>query len=1048
MKNKFYLGIIIFCLSPYMHAMDHNLQLPSIDESQREDTNGAAEKQDIKSLSFVFSNDDYSLKLDERILEFARDYKFFATILRKKFSNVPAKQGILPEDKEKVLITTFRWSVSSAAAKAFESLLNHFKINELWSHNKPQAELLVLDLMRWIEDNEKHVTEVAAGDTGDYISALAKDFESSRLSGGVLLAARYPETRIPHTVLGFIGIGGNFGQSIESLKYDEDKNKKELYSANALIFVKKLFHLFYNVRKRFNVDFEFLNADNCPEESEIKIIDAIKACMLRENLQHADYFFEVFELAQQWNLKTVKHAITRILAETFTDDCEKKDLDDLIASIPFHLYPGLLKNKENVPFIIKLLNHRVQTKTASGLEQTILTDCLDVIIDCIESIDLKIITLHPVLEELLHERFNNKIPLSSKKKLCDLSAHFGPGMRIVSAYEYHLNRFIALRREDGQRFLFPKDGKKVGFDSLLGSLFAPHKHSIALGSETAFIVPTEHGIIYRGEFIKPLIMHVQCIPTAVTYYKEESKTFICAGCKDGGIRIFNTHTETLFNLRGPSETRCIKMTTSPSTIIALFNDASFQVWEKDGYKLLAIEKIPSSAEIKIMKSLSTGHVAFGCSDGTVCVFDSALWTDKPFVIDLKEEIAALEVICTNYLLIGTQSGRVMVVNMKTGKVVPVTQGPCNPVLFISHDADCETEILYANGLLEKCFISEIRPLKDLDFLRLGDYFYAQKTQQAYERAFRCFTRAQSSVNAEAAEVRLAEMHLYGHGTKQNLKNAYDNAHFTLDPESEASMCRALVLGELALVREGYPMLVKTDEHAFLELCRVSADRYFDSGEFGKAFGIYPILAIQNLNTWSQAWAWYRLGMLLSMTGTAQADYTKAKEYFEKAAEQYMCESARINSLRQLIAVYELGRGVKRDLEQANKYKIKVLEPIDERMTKKDQAERERVMANLLEMIPVGGSDELGLVALDAIALLQSVARNYNYPRLQARACLHLLKMALFEIDDLQLRDYEFASYIKICVASDDTEIQKQAEVFFQGHQRFDKSKESDNKTKK
>ena len=1060
MFRKYMIGLLFLSLTASAAAMQREevAEIPAVDAPpslydliHRNAQTGKTIQETARSL---LSADGYQINVEKNVIDLLDSYAFFQWIYRSQ-----EREKDPSNSQHLQVIINLQWTINQSAALAFEGLLKHFRINELWLTDKSRTELLLIDLARWVQDNEAVIkTTLAELGADNYISALAQVFEKYRNNGGILLASDCPEARIDSKIAAFVGIGGRFGQLTPSLKYGEAEN----YDKSTLIAFKKLFHFLYNMSKKYQIDFDFINADNIDnnagknEASETDdtysgthlggYISILLKFFIQQQLPH-DNLFWVLELAHQWNLRSIQHAIINIFSLRLSRETTEEKLAELAATIPLHFYPDLLKNRANAQFLSKLLNSFVSSKAKQAAEQNVaidsqsiitadekglITDSLDSMVDCIECLNLEGLKLHPWLEERLQDRFNEKVPLSKKKIVCDHSTEFIAGKRILRAFNADYDNIIAFC-ENHKGYIFQKDGKPFSQTQAISSFFLPLGYSTPFGKHGGMITVLDFAIIFMPDCKKDsvVIPAFKAIPESVICFDRGNQPSLCAGCKDGSILIFNGPSgERLKVLKEADPVRrCIRMASYTDTLFALFDDGTFCAWNKHDFKLIGAGKVPSP-DVKMMHCINQDRVAFGCKDGSVFVYDLSS-TEKPLAVaHLEAEITALNDVCMGHLLIGTVSGQVSLLNIATGKLLPVSKGLCHPVMFIVHNyiSRVNIEILYANGILEKCFVPEIQ--KGLDFYRLGKYYYTKKTKETDERAFRCFTRAHQSTSV-AAQVRLAEMCFHGRGTQPNLQKVLEQLSIIQIPRNRVSARASMLLAEIALRRDGNRAVMLTDQEAWIWLCRQAADRYLDGGERDKAFTLYDILASQNDNKWVQAWSWYHLAQMHCIQDLRHFNYAKARECYEKAAQQTFCRKAQLGSLRSLITMYESGIGIARDLDQVNFYKLKEIEAT-EQVKKHNQEEPDVVWSRLGEIYTADLTSNAAEIdphhlLEDPVKYLKWVAKLSVNKQVQARACLYLIKMEMFGIKDVQLSAEELSSYHKICIECGDAAVKNQME---------------------
>ena len=1034
MFRKYVIGIFLLSVSGYSQAMDRNL------EAAKEETiSTAAQKIEIK----IFVNkgrenvfEDYSIGFNEELLNFLHHHCY------------PARH----------VLGKFYMNVSRNVLTNIEKLCTALDVYTQWKENRAEAELLLLDIFYWGEENKALLNELRTVET------LKESFSKQ---SGIILAHGHPETMIAPAMAAYFDIGSYIGTKSGAL-YNKE-NQETNFAPQVFIFFKKLFHFMHNLHKDYNVPFEVLNADNLTDlNKEVlskkffddrfkgnsdEIVDLLVRYIQSQKLVDSDYFFDVLELATHWHLRTLVHALVRLLRDNVTLDT----VDEVIEALPLHVYPQLLKNRENAVFVMRLLNSVITKKSKqisthnyeldmTAEQKAIVDDCLDCLVDCIECLYLQRLpfSLHPRLERDLHERFNKKIPLGRKTVVCDLSNIFTPKKRIVAAFNGRESLLVYC--QDGRSYEFLHRKPQI-FQVTPSNI--PFNYAMVQPQNTNEIIYTDdHGVFYLpilGVFYLPnpnenriFIMPIKMRANALNYYKKSHMargliTNICAGFKDGSVVVFDAHkgkTVTFLENPAPGKPCCVKIAAHYTLIVAVFDDSTFKIWNTDDFKLVSQGKVPSP--VKKIHFFGKG-IVFGCTDGAyIYDIEQKSYTQVP----INEEITACDQMRDKHLILGTKNGNVYAWNSETNKAFLITKGKLHSVLITANDVDCEITVVFAHGRVEKYILPELRSLKDIDLLALGEYFYAQKNRQAYVRAFRCFEQSYES-NRQAAAARIGEMSFYGRGCTVDLKKALMNLYLGchLHASDLVAAETAVSIAEIALKCEGFEKILKTGKESFVSLCHEAADRYFSSKnkqEKTHLIKFYQICAELG-NPWLKGWAIYRLGELFYLGEAIWEDIDKARDCFQKAAAQSACRKAQVDALRILLHMCEHGIGVKRDADQIAAYKVQLMEVehIIEHAARTSEETQKNDSTEICDdaITPVTQETDEGGLLKDPVGHLTSAAGQSINKAAKARASLYLLKLGLFGLKGVKLSANEFHSYIAAAYNQDvDLEVKAEAEM--------------------
>jgi hypothetical protein len=149
--------------------------------------------------------------------------------------------------------------------------------------------------------------------------------------------------------------------------------------------------------------FEIINDDN-NEEIIVQLVDFFTP-LLNESVN----LIEVLSLAHQWGLKTIMHAVMRIMLS----DGDKKQL---AAELPFEYYPELSKNHKHVYGMMGLLSEKFRLTPDLSVQD--LSSCLAVFADEI-IYAIKKSVVKDLLSAMLSAPFSEALLMDVKSRLLD-----------------------------------------------------------------------------------------------------------------------------------------------------------------------------------------------------------------------------------------------------------------------------------------------------------------------------------------------------------------------------------------------------------------------------------------------------------------------------------------------------------------------------------------------------------------------------------------------------------------------------------------------------
>ena len=344
-------------------------------------------------------------------------------------------------------------SINDPEFRPVITLSEHFELSALWHLDRTQAELLILDIFHWVYESKQQIPN----DESQVIQLFKQWQEDSKLLTAVKLNA---QIWIP-------------GEIVSRLNLDADRQKimqkwsQNRTSHDVFFFYKKLFHLLCNMHRQIpcmnyaqSGVLGFLCDDN-PDDTweEMRACDKLPAIkktatdsmsyviesFIKRHLRiDSEAHHDAFQLAIALNIRSVKHAFMRVIAEALRVIAEDEffetprsnqemTLKQLAESIPFHEYPGLLKHYKNVAFVVSLLNEIVKEKLnngtireliegpgqifdASSPERTIpahvvFADCINTIANNIEHLNVDTLELDAWLQDRIIKSLKERYPV-------------------------------------------------------------------------------------------------------------------------------------------------------------------------------------------------------------------------------------------------------------------------------------------------------------------------------------------------------------------------------------------------------------------------------------------------------------------------------------------------------------------------------------------------------------------------------------------------------------------------------------------------------------
>ena len=799
---------------------------------------------------------------------------------------------------------TIAWRTSKIVAQGLKELLVHFKISALLKNNetKSRAEIMLLDLFHWARQQEDKI--VALEKDQGKIEDLAALFNSYRLRDGIKLKG--PDTWLAPEIADFFGLNTSVGSA-------RPGNRFELYEEPVFLFYKKLFHCIYNLHLKWGrKPFVLLNEDNTP--NDIHIVNY--TLFIEEQLSQHDIFFDVFELAHHWNLKAVMHALVRVLekdVEVGGGKIDEANLNKLAKSIPFVVYPELLKNHRNARFVLRILNRAIalgqgliKESTPEGQDaeqekaltakikndvkelehEERLNEYLDPIIDGIEYFwSTDFVDLNPWLEVRLRARLAERVPFNVTETDNPKEA--------ITEYINQLAKFIEKKPLDETDTSSAELNKAR--DASLVKLMPSDADAMAYGS-------------YR------------------TTHPEMPGCLLFVSYTDGSLKAFVAYEKKLIQiLRGPhqGEGACVPyqfVKACSEFIVASDVFGRYKVWDRRNFNLIEEGSIDrdSFGVLVDITCLSDRRIVFACSKGLV-LYD--LKTQSHSFLPIQDPVYLVREAGNNHLVVGL-IGKVILCDIRTQKCQTISD-EIGKITNIKVNEN-NIEVLY-NNVLKRCFVPQVMPLPELDWLRLAEYFFKKGE---WKRAFDCFYRAHDKKDSQwAAAARLGQMHINGWGTEKNVvqgKNLLVNAKFNAQKDRLALWAQAeasVSLAEMHLTHLGFKAIKGEGKANFAWLCHLTGRYMFSNNQnFIRAVRYLKLAANQTDNPWVRGWAFVALAHYYERLN--DASFERAIEYFKKAADQSVNKPGQQIACERLAAFYEAGEKVAYNPGLAERYRAR------------------------------------------------------------------------------------------------------------------------------
>ncbi|HUT80341.1 MAG TPA: WD40 repeat domain-containing protein [Candidatus Bathyarchaeia archaeon] len=146
--------------------------------------------------------------------------------------------------------------------------------------------------------------------------------------------------------------------------------------------------------------------------------------------------------------------------------------------------------------------------------------------------------------------------------------------------------------------------------------FSPDSSYLISGSKDTEIAVWD---IPQGKLKRIISSNIKS-PISIFHFNKGKKLFVAG--KDGVISILNTKDWLVEKTIKFDQTNYIKMILSPDErYIAAFNDSMIQLWSLNEGEKISEYKLKSKGIITAVFSQNTKHIAIGCADGNILIFD-------------------------------------------------------------------------------------------------------------------------------------------------------------------------------------------------------------------------------------------------------------------------------------------------------------------------------------------------------------------------------------------------------------------------------------------